>query len=356
MKRIIGIIVVAVLIITGIVVQLTNNHEKINVVNKDSGITNKVNVSVEKVAKQNTCNELNFTGILNPVTELNISAQAQGQITSLPVKLGEYKKKGAIIATIDNELKKLALENAKLTETRLQRSFDRIQNIYNGGSATEQQLDDARNAFEIAKIQREQAEKQLSDATIVAPFSGIITQKFVEEGTYINPGSPIVEIIDIANLKVKVNVSETDVYQINKDSKAIVTSDIYQGMELPGQVTFVSDKGDESHNYEMEVQIENSKEHPLKAGSFVNLNITTNDSEEIIVIPREALVGNIYDASVYVVDNNTAKLREIKVKNGSGVGLQVTSGLSEGEKIVVTGQINLVDGTEINIVETSTTR
>lgn len=350
MKRIIIIIVTGAIIVAGIAFQLNKNHKKINVAKPNSGISNVINVNVAKVSEKGTGNELNLTGTLYPVTELNISAQAQGQITSLDINLGEHKAKGAIIATIDNKLRQLAFENAKLSEARLKRNFERIENLYNGGSATEQQLDDARIAYESAKIQLEQSEKQLSDATIEAPFSGVITQKFVEEGSFINPGSPIARIIDISTLKARINVSESNIYQIRKGNKATITSDVYPGIEFPGKVTFVSDRGDDSHNYAMEVEISNSAEHPLKAGTFVNVKINTTGAAKALYIPREALVGSTNDASVYLAENNVARLKKITVKNTNGNNLQVLSGLTEGDEIIVTGQINLSDGKEINVV------
>ena len=351
MKRIITIIIVGAVIIGGIAFQLKKNHEKINKTRPNSGISNVVNVNVAKVSKKGTESELNLTGTLYPIAELNIAAQAQGQITSLNIELGAYKNKGAVIATIDNELRQLALESAKLSASTIKKNLERIQNLYNGGSATEQQLDDMRNAYESVKIQLKQAEKQVADATIEAPFSGVITQKYVEKGSFINPGSPIASLIDISKLKVKVNVSESNIYQIVKGDQAIVTTDVYPGTEFSGLVSFVSDKGDDSHNYAMEVEIPNNSEHPLKAGTFVNVKIEIPGAKKALFIPREALVGSTQDAGVYVSKNGKAILKKITVKNNAGTDLEVMSGLAEGDEIIVTGQINLVDGTEINIVE-----
>ncbi|MBL4561381.1 MAG: efflux RND transporter periplasmic adaptor subunit [Labilibaculum sp.] len=351
MKRIITIIVVGAIIILGITIQLKRNHEKINKARPNSGISNVVNVNVAKVTEKGTGNELNLTGTLYPIIELNISAQAQGQITSLDIELGEHKYKGALIATIDNRLKQLAFDDAKLNESKLKRNLERIHNLYNGGSATEQQLDDARNAYESAKIQLEQAKKQLSDATIEAPFSGVIMQKFVEKGSFINLGSPIASIINISKLKVKINASESNIYKIKTGNQAIVTTDVYHGTEFSGYVTFVSDRGDESHNYAMEVEIPNNKQHPLKAGTFVNVKIKVPGTAKALFIPREALVGSTQDASVYIAKNGKAILKKITVKNNAGSDLQILSGLTEGDEIIVTGQINLVDGKEINVVE-----
>ena len=350
MRRIIGIIVV-VLLISGIIVRLKISHDKINKEKTGSGISNVVNVNVARVTEKETGHVLNLTGTLYPVTELSVAAQAQGRITSLNIQLGQFVTKGNAIATIDNELMQLAVKNAKINESKLRRDIERFQNLYNGGTVTEQQLEETRDAYESVKIQLEQAEKQLADATVEAPVSGVITQKYVEQGTFINPGSPVADIIDISKLKIRINASEADVYRLKKGDLAIITTEIYPETEFSGHVTFVSDKGDESHNYPIEVEISNSKQYPLKAGTFVNVKITVPGTAKALFIPREALVGSMQDANVYIAEDGRAILRKITIKSGSGANLQVLKGLTEGDVIIVTGQINLVDGKEINIVK-----
>lgn len=349
MKRIIGVIVVAVIVIAGMVYQLQKNHDKINNTVTDSGISNVVNVNVTKVTEKGTGNELNLTGTLYPLTELNIASEAPGQITSLDIELGQNIMRGDVIAVIDNKLKQLAVRNAKINESKIERDLERFQNLYDGGTLTEQQLEDAKNAHEGAKIQLEQAEKMLADATVKAPFSGVITNKFVEKGAFINPGSPLATLIDISKLRVKLNVSESNIYEIKTGNQAVVTTDIYPGTEFSGKVTFVSAKGDESHNYPVEVELVNNKQFPLKAGTFVNVKIEALGAGDGLFIPRQALVGSTQDASVYVVENGKAKIRRITVKN-NGTDLQVMSGLTREDEIIVTGQINLEDGKEIKIV------
>ena len=161
----------------------------------------------------------------------------------------------------------------------------------------------------------------------------------------------MVTLIDISKLRVKINVSESNIYAINTGNQAIVTTEIYPGTEFSGKVTFVSAKGDESHNYPVEVELVNNKQYPLKAGTFVNVKIVVPGTDDGLFIPREALVGSTQNASVYVAENGKAALRKITVKNTNGNDLQILSGLTKGEQIITAGQINLVDGKEINVVE-----
>ena len=188
------------------------------------------------------------------------------------------------------------------------------------------------------------------DATITAPFNGIVTQKYVEEGKYINPGNPVITLADITKLKIRINASEANIYLIRSGYRAIVTAEMYPEAEFSGDVTYVSDKGDESHNYPIEVVIPNSHEFPLKAGTFVNVKIEVPATVKMLIIPREALVGSTQDATVFIAENGKAILRKIVIKSSVGADLQVISGLSAGEKVVVTGQINLIDGSAIHVV------
>ena len=351
MKRIISLlIIVLVLVASGFL--LKKNHDTINQQHLSTGISDVVSVNVTEVKEMTSTHALHLTGTLSPVTELNIASEVQGQITSLNVELGQFKQKGSVLATIDNKLKQLALQSAQLSDTKLKRDLERIENLYKGGSATEQQQDDARNACENAKIQLEQARKQLADATIIAPFSGVVTQKQVEKGAFVNVGNPIASIVDISKLKIKLNVSESNVYQLKKGDISTITSDVYPEHSFTGRISFISEKGDETHNYQVEIEMPNSSRFPLKAGTFVNATVTIPGKAMSLFIPREALQGSSQDARVFVAENGKSVLRKITVGTGNDLNLEILSGLKKGDKVVTTGQINLEDGKSIQIVET----
>ncbi|NTW31146.1 MAG: efflux RND transporter periplasmic adaptor subunit [Bacteroidetes bacterium] len=349
MKKII-IIVIALAVLVFIVFRLSINYKKINVSKDVSTDLAYVSVNVSPVSKMSINDSLQLTGYMEAYFEIDIAAEAQGTITSLKAELGQEKSKGSIIATIDDKLKKLAVQTASISIAKHKKDLERYENLYKGGTITEQQLNEAQNLYDNAEIQLEQAEKQLSDATIKSPISGIITKKQVEEGEYINIGSPIATIVDISRLKIKLNVSETNVYQLKLDDKATITTDIYPGVSFEGSISFISSQGDDSHNYPVEIVIPNNSKYPLKSGTFANVMIKLPVAAEALYIPRESLLGSITEASVYVAENNKAILKKIVVGNGNDKFIKVISGLKEGEKVIVNGQINLSDNKAIKIV------
>jgi len=350
MKKII-IIVIAFALLAFIVFRLSINYKKINANNNVNTDLASVSVNVSSVSKMAIDNSLQLTGYMEANSEINIAAEAQGTITSLNAELGQEKSKGSIIATIDDKLKKLAVQTASISVAKLKKDLERYKNLYQGGTITEQQLNEAQNSYDNSEIQLEQAEKQLSDATIKSPISGIVIKKLIEKGEYVNIGAPVATIVDISKLKIKLNVSEANVYQLKLKDKAIITTDVYPEVTFEGNISFISSQGDDSHNYPVEIVIANNSKYPLKSGTFANVLIKLPVAAEALYIPRESLLGSITDAEVYVAENNKAIRKKIVVGSGNDKYIKVISGLKEGEEVIVNGQINLSDNKAIKIVK-----
>ncbi len=325
---------------------LKRSHEKINA-GKVNLISSEVVVSVAEVGETSTGSTLSLTGTLTPFTEVVVSAQTAGQITSLNAELGQSKSKGSVLATIDNRIKVLAVESAQLNSDKQKRDLTRYESLYQGGTITQQQMDDAKMANTSAQIQLEQAKKQLADATITAPISGIITEKSVEKGTFVNMGSPVVRLLDISRLKIRLNVSETNIYKLSAGNKAEVDCEAFPGKTFSGKISYIASKGDDSHNYPVEVVINNNGK--LKAGSFANVTIVLPGKGSALSIPREALLGSSKNAKVYVIKDGKAQTRDISIIGGNEKVLFVSSGLAKGEQVVTAGQINLIDGISVSI-------
>jgi membrane fusion protein, multidrug efflux system len=349
MKRIITIVVIIALLAL-IVFRLKSNHDKLSANKNIRTDLAYVSVNVSPVLKMSLEDSLSLIGNLDAFSEVDVAAEAAGAISTLNAELGQVKSKGSVIATIDDKLKQIAVDKAKLNLSKLEKNLERYKNLYKGGTLTEQQLDDAQTAYDDAALQLQQAEKQLSDATILSPITGIVSKKQFEKGEFINIGSPIVTLVDISRLKIKLSVSETNVYQLNVGDKTVITTDVYPGARFEGNISYISPKGDETHNYAVEIQIANSKEYPLKSGTFANVLIHLPSTGEGLFIPRESLLGSVKEATVYIAENGKAWLKSIVVGGGNDQYLRVISGINENDKVVVNGQINLSDGKEIKII------
>jgi RND family efflux transporter MFP subunit len=293
---------------------------------------------------------LSITGVTEAKQGVLLKSEASGQVVAINFNLGDYVSKGTILVELDQKLAQLALENAKLNLTKAEDDYNKLKNLYSGQATTETKLRDANIDFEKAKLNYEQTLKQFSFTKIIASQNGHIISKQVEKGAYVNAGTPILTIVDISQLKISLNASEGDVYKLKTGQIVKVTSSIYPGTEFNGRISFVSQQGDALHNYPVEILLENKNSKQLKAGSFVNVDFSFSSNEPSLVIPREALVGSIKNAKVYIVNNDKVLLKDIIVGRDFGDYLEVLSGLIENQKIVTTGQINLSNGSSVSII------
>jgi len=343
------IIIVSIVLVGLIFFRLKGNQDKINAKKEISTDLNYVNVTVAKVQSMNIDEHLSLVGSLTAYAEVEISSEIQGTVTSVKSKLGQKVSKNTVIATIDDRIKKLNVNSAKIDLDKKQKDYERYKNLFTGESATEQELDNSRVDYENAVIKLEQAHKELSDATIVSPSDGIITEKHIEAGTHVNVGSPIVSIVNISKLKVKLSVSESNIYQLNVGDKTEITTSVYPGVTFNGNISFISPKGDDSHNYQVEIVITNSDKHPLKAGTFVKTEITLPSKGKRLYIPRETLQGSISDSKVYLVKGDRAILQPVTIGSSNNDFLEITSGLQEGDVVIASGFVNLEDGKAIKV-------
>ncbi|MEQ9442698.1 MAG: efflux RND transporter periplasmic adaptor subunit [Cyclobacteriaceae bacterium] len=352
MKRITTIVVVLILI--GIVAfRLISNKEEIDAKSQMEDKTN-MRVSVNTALVKSNITERNLslvgTAIANQV--IDIKSEVQGKIISLNVELGQQVRKGQVIARVDDKIQTLSVANAEQSLADAKQSLERYQNLYEGGAATKAQLDQYTLAYENAKNQLEQAGKQLSNSAITAPISGQIIQKPVETGSFASVGTSIATVVDVSKLKIQLNVPERDVYSLEVGDPVKITSPVFPEVMYEGEITFISPRGDESHSYPVEISLENNPEHTLKAGTYVDVAFNNKSQSPTLQIPREALVGSIKNAQVYIVnDESIAVLRDITIGAENGNYLEVLNGLQEGETVVSAGQINLTDSMKVQVIQ-----
>lgn len=354
-NKIIRNIVIVVLVIAGaafVVIRLTGNKKKIDEKNQvidRSGIA--IPVNTFKVAKQPVSGSFSLPAVIEPETEADLSINTPGKIQSLNIKLGTVVKKGQVLGSIDNSLKQISLQQAELLMNKAKKDFERVEALYQGNASTEIDYLNAKYNYENSQTQVALIKQQIADGTLIAPVSGIITKKNIEVGEFVNMGTPIATIVDVNTLKVKVMVGESNIYQVKQNMAVLVTSDVFPGVNFEGTVRYVSPKGDESHNYEVEVAIKNNKQAQLKGGTFVKVDFDIESGGEVLQIPKMALVEGVKNPYVFITKGNKAEQRSITVGREIGENIEVLGGLNEGEEVITSGQINLKSGSIIEVIK-----
>ena len=339
-----------ILLIAAIALTLASNKKVIDSHNVASGSQINTSVSVATVEEKQTNGELQLVGTAQACKEVNIASESAGKIVQLNFKMGDYVTKGKVLARIDDTYKRLAYENAKLTYDKSKDDYQRNLTLHKGDAISDTQLRDIKMTFDNAAIQLQNAKKQWTDTRIQAPFSGYITALNTELGAYLSVGNPIAYIADILNLKVTLDVSETNAYALNKGQTVKIITDVNPDLAFSGKISNISAKSSTSHTYPVEILITNNGKDKLKAGTYVNVSVNMGKSGKALMIPRDAIVSSVKDPSVYVVEGQVAKLVKIKTGRNFNSNLEVLDGLKEHDKVVTNGQINLTDGAKVSVI------
>jgi membrane fusion protein (multidrug efflux system) len=350
MKRKYVIIIIVLAIVALIAFKLAANKKALNEKEKPA-TTALVNIPVKVAAvhQQTLDFSIRKTGSLAPFKEAKVLAPSSGTIQYLKFDLGTKVSEGQVLALMDNRLLQLDLQKAQTNLNKQQNDLHTYTDLYNGKAATQEKLNEIRQNYSDALNQYNQVKKQISDAAIKAPTSGIISVKNVEQGVYVNAGADIATVVNVARAKVQVNLTENEVYQVHQNQHVQITTDVYPGKIFNGLVSFVSPQADATHSYMVEVLINTDPQYVLHSGTFVNTDFIKKSNENVLVIPRDALAESVQNTSVYVVEGDKVHQKNIVTGRQLGDMVEVLSGLNINEEVVVSGQINLKDGTPVSV-------
>ena len=306
-------------------------------------------VEIQSVTFEKLDQNLSLLGTVEARNEGDIIAETRGKLTGFNLVLGSQVGKGQRVGYIQDDVQGIVLQNSQTAVDNAKREMERYERLYQGGAVTQEAYQKLKDQYNSTLISEKQQKRVLGNGAVVAPISGYVYDKKVENGEYVQVGAVLASVINLNQLKLVVNVPEQAVYQLKIGDRANVTAQAFPGVVFTGAVHYISPKGDALHNYPVEVYLNNNAKNQLKAGTLANANFSFKQGVSGLFIPRRALVGGADSASVYVVQNDVARLRRIKLGYDNGDQYQVLEGLQQGEPIVVNGQLNLSNGSKVTV-------
>lgn len=350
-KTIITLIVIGVAV-AGIVFTLSNNkkenQKKMDVVSIKGGA---VPVRVSTIKKEGVNIDFSSNGKLLANQDLMLLSEVNGRVLSIKVKEGDRVSKGQVLATVESTYSSIDLQTATAALEKLKVDQKRYEASLKSGGITQAQLDEINLGVKNAENQVAQARKRVSDATIKAPISGIINRKYIEVGSFVGGGTQLFDIVDVSSLKLKVTANERQVVQLTLGTTVKISVPAFADEEFTGKVSFIAPKADNSMNYPVEIVLDNSKGSKIKAGMYATATFKFGDQTPIITVPRSCFIGSVNSKKLYVLENGKAILREVAPGMVFGDQVEILGGLKEGEIVITSGQINLVDGATVEVVE-----
>ena len=291
-----------------------------------------------------------------------------GKVLSVGPREGEYVKKGQVLASIDPTDYRLPLaaakaqaDQARVGYERAEDEFKRMKMLYDSKSLAPNDFQKYKAAYDSARQQYEQAvaseklsRKHLTDGTLYAPTSGYIAKRSIEPGDTASPGRVAFEIVQMDPVEVNVGVPETDVRLVKIGQKAAITVPALPGKSFEGTVRVINVSADPStRTYMTRIAVAN-REHQLRVGMVAEATIRGDKMVSMATLPGDAVVRDPQGATqvyVYYPDQKRVYTKRVEIGAAVNRNVEIKSGLSGNELIVLAGQTKLRNGLTVTATE-----
>lgn len=346
-----GIIILGAIAIIAVV--LTNNKKENEA--KTAIVAEKnasVSVKVETVKTEEVSLDFSANGNFEPLQELSFSAEKPGRVVRVLVDEGDHVRVGQTLAIVRSEQISSDLQTAQASYQNALSDYSRFENAFKTGGVTKQQLDQAKLNLVTSKSRLQQAKVNIGDTNIKATINGIVNKKYIEPGSVLGAATQMFDIVNVSKLKLKVTVNENQVAGLKLGNIVNVKASVYPDKEFLGKISFIAPKADSRLNFPVEIEIANNSSNDLKAGMYGTALFASNQQKQsLMIVPRNAFIGSVSSNQIFVVENGIAKLKTVTAGRILGEKVEILNGLSEGEIVIVTGQINLQEGTKVDIIK-----
>lgn len=303
-------------------------------------------VSVTQVSIREVPQEATYTSTIQAYVKNNIAPQTAGRISRILVDIGDFVKKGQVVAEMDQtQLAQVELQ-LKNNETE----FNRLKELYEVGGLSKSDLDAIEMAYKVSKTQYENLKE---NATLVSPINGVITARNYDAGDMYAMAAPIYTVEQIVPVKLLVGISETDYSKVKKGDSVEITADALPGKTFYGKVRKIYPTVDPTtRTFTVEVVIDNNYS-TLRPGMFVRATVKFGANNSV-VIPDVAVVKQQGSGErfVYILnEDGTVTYQKVVLGRRMGAEYEVLEGIADGAKVVTGGQIRLKDGIKVIVNE-----
>jgi RND family efflux transporter MFP subunit len=322
-----------------------------------------------------------WPGTTEAFAQANLYARASGYIAKRTVDIGSPVKAGDLLVEIaapeiDHQIAqaegtltqlRASLQQSQATRDLAQVTWDRDSKLVQKGWFTEQQGDndrltlkarDAAVAVASANIVAQEAQlrvlnQQKTYLSVVAPFDGVITQRNIDVGSLVQAdaasGTFLFQLMHSDVIRIQLYVPQDDAFGVSPGTAAVVRVPEMPGREFPGTVTRIADALQPgSRTLLTEIDVPNP-DHALTPGVYCMVELKIPRKAPSLIVPSEAIIFNREGLSVAVVEGGVAHIRKISLVRDLGTSVEVNAGVSTGDQVILSPQVNLTDGLKVAI-------
>ena len=317
-------------------------------------------VSVQEVTLKPIEEYVTATGTVNPTQEAALKSEMAGfyHLAINPrmkksFAFGDMVKKGDLIIKLENpeQENSIRIESQRLNLDISKSEHEKQQSLYEKGGVTLRELKDSERSYLDAQYSFDNANIQLEQMKVIAPFNGIVADiPYYTEGIKVDAGADMVHIMNYEKLTMEINLPGKLLGRISEGQPVRVTNYTVPDKKLSGIVTQVSPVlNPETRTFKATVVVENN-ELILRPGMFIKADVIVAQKDSTIVIPKDIIISRRNRKTVFVVERGTSIERSIETGLENPDEVEITGGLEVDERLVVEGFETLRNRSKVNIV------
>ncbi|MDR2385731.1 MAG: efflux RND transporter periplasmic adaptor subunit [Tannerella sp.] len=307
-------------------------------------------VKVITVAPTTAVAERSYVGTVEESFALGLSFTGNGTVESVYVVEGQQVAKGQLLAVLSNSTAQNSVDVAEASLRQAEDAYGRMKKLHDNGSLPDIKFVEVETGLQQAKALAAVARKNLADCRLHAPRSGVIAKRSIEPGANILPGISAFKLITMDKVDVKVSVPENEISSTAFGQTATVEIPALDGETFTGKVTTKGVSANAlSHTYEVRIGLENTRLQ-LMPGMVCKVRLQSGSQTAGIVTPYSAVqVTHDGRRFVWITDGNTVQRRFVETGALSSRGIEILSGLSAGDLLVVEGGAKVSEGMKVLI-------
>ena len=303
-----------------------------------------VPVDVEKLVPRDLEIWRSYYGQAKASKSQSVTSYVREIVREVHVEVGDRVKTGQVLLTLSSQDYRATAAADQASYDDAVREFQRLSELHKSGGVSKSQVEQAFSKMKSEEAKLQASQSTLSRTQLKASIDGIVSSRMVEPGEVADVGKPLLNIIDLKDLEAEIMVSRKDIMNLKKDTPVEVASD---GSRTSCSIKRISPEAAQGSGlYPVVVCLQGLDVLP---GTHVEARFLMERQRNVIVIPSDIVQRRGDKASVYVVERERAKLREIIPGDGQNGFMAVTKGLSPDDLLVVRGHNLLFDGALVKV-------
>lgn len=289
---------------------------------------------------------LDASSTLEAEISVAVVSEATGVVSEILAEVGDRFRAGRALARLDYQELEIAEHRARSELDRLKSNFARAEKLNGEQLITEEDYQTVQYDLARAEIDYEQATLELRRTRIVAPITGTVTERLINVGDLVQKNQAVYQMVDFDSLVAPAHIPEKHFADLHPGQQALLLPPALSGRKVPARIKRISPVVDsQSGTVEVILEIESSDD--LRPGMFANARIVLDRHEDVVVLPKKALVYEDEKPHVFVIEEGRARKRSIELGYQDAARAEVTSGLDDGSLVVLVGQSTLKDGSPV---------